>query len=203
MGCTRLVVFFQMEERIIQYISKYVSLDQHEVQEILKELEFRTFKKGTHLIAEGQVSKECYFNIQGLVRQYEVVEGDDKTTDFYAEGDAIVAFESGAHQLPCTFNWVCEEDTTLVIGRLDGIRDAYARNPKLEKMSGLFITGEFGRYQTRASRFITMTPEQRYLEFLEKRPHVINRIRQYHLASYLGIKPETLSRIRRKISRKL
>lgn len=191
-----------MEQKILEYISKYVPLTEEERISILKEVPYKTFKRGTHLLRQGQISKECYFNIQGLVRQYEIIDGKKKTTYFYSEGEAIVAFDSASKKLPCNFNWICEEDTTLVIGRLDRIGEAYAKNPKLDRMSGLFISQEFGKYQNLSSSFITLNPEQRYLQLLEKRPDLINRVPQYHLASYLGIKPETLSRIRKRIYRK-
>ena len=191
-----------MEQRIIEYISNYVSLSEEEKLAIAKELVYKTYKKGTHLLQEGQISKECYFTIQGLVRQYEVIEGEEKTTYFYSEGEAIVAFESASKHVPCRFNWICEEDTTVVIGRLDGIEAAYAKNPKLEKMSRLFINQQFGKYQEVSTSFITLDPEQRYLELLEKRPNLVKRVAQYHLASYLGIQPETLSRIRKRIAKK-
>ncbi|WP_345162413.1 Crp/Fnr family transcriptional regulator, partial [Pontibacter saemangeumensis] len=135
-------------------------------------------------------------------RQYEIINGEEKSTYFYSEGEAIVAFDSASKNAPCTFSWFCEEDTTLVIGRLDRIEGAYAENPKLEKMSGLFMSREFGKYQNLSSYFITLSPEKRYLQLMEERPDLINRVPQYHLASYLGIKPETLSRIRKRISGK-
>nr|WKN37428.1 Crp/Fnr family transcriptional regulator [Tunicatimonas sp. TK19036] len=188
-----------MEEKILEYIAKYVPLTAEEQASILKDVPYKTFKKGTYILKQGQISKECYFNIQGLVRQYELIEGEEKTTYFYSEGEAIVAFESAAKEIPCQYNWVCEEDTVLVIGRIDGIEDAYNRNPKLEVMSKLFIGQEFGKYQDLSSSLITLSPEQRYLRLLEKRPDLLNRVAQYHIASYLGIKPETLSRIRKRI----
>ena len=191
-----------MEEKILEYISKYVPLTEEEKLSILKEVPHKTFKKGTHLIKPGQISRECYFNIQGLVRQYEIVNGEEKTTYFYSEGEAIVAFDSASKNLPCEFNWICEENTTLVIGKLDKIDEAYSKNPKLEIMSKLFMNQEFGKYQNLSSSLITLNPENRYLQLLEKRPDLINRIPQYHLASYLGVKPETLSRIRKRISKK-
>ena len=188
-----------MEEKILEYIAKYVPLTAEEQASILKDVPYKTFKKGTCILKQGQISKECYFNIQGLVRQYELIEGEEKTTYLYSEGEAIVAFESAAKEIPCQYNWVCEEDTVLVIGRIDGIEDAYNRNPKLEVMSKLFIGQEFGKYQDLSSSLITLNPEQRYLRLLEKRPDLLNRVAQYHIASYLGIKPETLSRIRKRI----
>lgn len=192
-----------MEQKILEYISKYVPLTEEDKKSILQEVPFKTFKKGTHILRQGQISKECYFNIQGLVRQYEIIDGDEKTTYFYPEGEAIVAFDSASKKIPCVFNWICEEDTTLVIGRLDRIEDAFVKNPKLEKMSGLFISQNFGKYQDLSSSFITLNPEQRYLHLLKERPNLVNRVPQYHLASYLGIQPETLSRIRKRISKKL
>lgn len=191
-----------MEQKILEYISKYVPLTEEERVSILKEVPYKTFKKGTHILKQGQISKACYFNIQGLVRQYEIVDGEEKTTDFYSEEEAIVAFESASKKIPCNFNWVCEEDTTLVIGRLDKIGEAYTKNPKLNKMSHLFISQKFEKYQNSSAAFITLNPEQRYLQLLEKRPDLINRVPQYHLASYLGIKPETLSRIRKRMYKK-
>ena len=189
-----------VEQKILNYLEKYVTLTEEEKSEIIQALPYKTFEKGSHLLRQGAVSKECFFNVQGLVRQYEIIDGEEKTTDFYTEGDAIVAFDSAAKNLPCTFSWVCEEETTLVIGRLDKIDEVYAQHPKLEKMSALFINQEFGKYQNLNSMLITLSPEKRYLHMLETQPDLIHRVPQYHLASFLGIKPETLSRIRKRIS---
>lgn len=190
------------EEKIVRYLEKYVSLTEDERDSIMRSLNYKTFEKGTHLLRQGQVSKECYFNIEGLVRQYELHGSEEKTTYFYLEGEALVAFDSAAKQVPCEFNWVCEEDTTLVIGRLDKIAEEYEKNPKLEKLSALFISHEFGKYQNLSSSLITLTAEQRYLKLSEERPELLSRVPQYHLASFLGVKPETLSRIRKRLSRK-
>ncbi|RPD50532.1 Crp/Fnr family transcriptional regulator [Paracnuella aquatica] len=191
-----------MEQKILDYISKYVVLTDEDKASIMQDLPYKTLSKGTHLLKEGQVSKECYFNVQGLIRQYELVDGAERTTDFYTEGEAVVAFHSASNKVPSTFNWVCEEETTVVIGRLDKTPELYARNPKLEQMSGLFISREFGKYQELSASFITLTPEQRYVQLLQKRPQLVHRVPQYTLASYLGIQPETLSRIRRRLSQK-
>ncbi len=191
-----------MEKLILEYISKYVTLTPEEEIAILKEVPYQSFPKGTHILRQGEISKACYFNIQGLVREYEVIDGEEHTTYFYTEGEAIVEFESASNKQPSGLNWVCEEDTTLVIGRFDRIEGAYERNPKLEKMSALFVTDNFGRYKDLSRSFITLTPEQRYLKLVEQRPDLIQRVTQYHLASYLGIKPETLSRIRKRLAQK-
>lgn len=190
----------QMEQIILEYISKYVDLTPDEERSILKEVPFQTSPKGTHILKQGEVSKACYFNIRGLVREYETFEDEEVTTYFYTEGEAIVAFESASKKIPTEVNWICEEETTLVVGQFDRIDGAYARNPKLEKMSALFVSENFGTYKELSRSFIALTPEQRYLKLLEHRRELIQRVTQYHLASYLGIKPETLSRIRRRLA---
>lgn len=190
-----------MEKIILEYIRKYVDLTPEEATSVLKELPYETFPKGSHILKQGEVSKACYFNIKGIVREYEIVDGDEVTTCFYTEGEAIVDFDSVSQNTPTQLNWVCEEDTTLVIGYFDRIEGSYARNPKLEKMSALFVNSNFGKYKELSRSFITLTPEQRYLKLLEHRKDLVQRVTQYHLASYLGIKPETLSRIRKRLAR--
>ena len=189
-----------MEEKILEILEKYVELNDEEKESILQQTPYESFKKGTYLLKEGQISYACFFNLQGLVRQYEIIDGEERTTWFYTEGEALVAFESASKQSPCRFNWVCEEDTILVVGRFDRMEETYAQNPKLETMSRLFIGHDFGKYQDLTSSFITLSPEERYLLLREKRPDLLNRVPQYHIASYLGIKPETLSRIRKRLS---
>lgn len=191
-----------MEKLILEYISRYVTLTAKEKIAILKEVPYQTFPKGTHILRQGEVAKACYFNIKGLIREYELIDGEERTTCFYTEGEAIVDFENAASKQPSGLNWVCEEDTVLVIGQFDRIDGAYERNPKLEKMSALFVSSNFGKYKELSRSFITMTPEQRYLKLLEQRRDLIQRVTQYHLASYLGIKPETLSRIRKRLAQK-
>lgn len=189
-----------MEEEIINYISRFVDLEENEAREMARAIPHKSIKKGEYLLKEGEISTECYFVMKGLVRQYETIDGDEKTTYFYTEEEALVAFESANEQKPCQFSWVCEEDTAVVIGRFNELDDFYEKHPKMEAFARKFIGFDFGRYQELISSFVTLTPTERYLHLLDKRPGLANRVPQYQLASFLGIKPETLSRIRKKLA---
>jgi len=189
-----------MEQEIIQYISEYISLEPDEARELARAIPFKACSKGTYLLKEGEISKECYFVLKGLVRQYETVDGDEKTTYFYTEKEALVAFESANEQKPNGFSWVCEEDSVVVVGRFDEMDDFYERHPKMEAFARKFIGQDFSKYQELLSSFVTLSPKERYLALLEKRPDLVHRVPQYQLASFLGIQPETLSRIRRKLA---
>lgn len=190
------------EQVILDFLARYVDISKEDPRQLLDDIPYGEFEKGTYLLREGQVPKACYFVLKGLVRQYELVDGEEKTTFFYTEENAIVEFESSSAQTPTRMNWVCEEDCLLVIGWLDKIEDAYERNPKLETMSRLFMGEDVAKYKELATSFITLKPEERYRLLMEKRPDLLNRVPQYHLASYLGIKPETLSRIRKRMFQK-
>ena len=113
--------------------------------------------------------------------------------------DAIVAFDSGVMGRPATFNWVCEEDCLLVLGPLEAHERRLRHNPKLAEMSAKYVQRSFGAYQNLIGELITRKPEDRYRKLLADRPDLLGRVAQYHLASFLGVTPETLSRIRRRL----
>ena len=187
------------EALILEHIAGYVSFTPQEGRQMLADLQYAKFPRGTVLLRAGQIARYCYFNVEGLIRQYELVDGRDKTTYFYAEGDAVVAFDSGGLGRPSNFSWVCEEDCLLVLGPLENWDRQVKLNAKLEEMSLRYIQRSFGAYQNLIGELITIKPENRYLRLRERRPELINRVAQYHLASFLGVTPETLSRIRRRL----
>ena len=188
-----------MQNELIEYISRYIDLNEEETKAVIEEIPIKTFKKGTVLLKEGEISKECYFNLKGLVRQYQIVDGEEKTTFFYTEEQGIADTEGAMKNIPSKCYWVCEEDTTLTIGKYEVEEDFYKRFPKFETLCRILSAKYFGTYQEILSTYIIKSPEERYLDLLKNRPELIERVPQYQLASYLGIKPESLSRIRKRI----
>ena len=102
-------------------------------------------------------------------------------------------------QLPAAHYWVCCEDTTLVIGNEQKENDLYDRFPRFESISRAVMSEMLAEQQTLTASYLTDSPEQRYLKLLESRPDLFQRVPQYQLASYIGVKPESLSRIRKRI----
>ncbi|WP_394746973.1 Crp/Fnr family transcriptional regulator [Spongiimicrobium salis] len=184
-----------MENPLVRYISRYTSLTEEEKRAVEEEIPIVTFKKGTILLREGEIAERCYFNLRGLVRQYYLVDGEERTTFFYTEEYGI----SGIPMKPSKYYLICEEDTTLTLGDFSAEADFFKRFPKFESLCRVLSSEYFESYEELLATYIMKSPEERYAILIKERPGLVERVPQYQLASYLGITPESLSRIRRRI----
>ena len=191
-----------MNEALLKYMAQFDSLSKQEKQDITENLIVNTFKKGTTLLHEGEIATKCYFILQGCIRQYHLTDGEEKTTAFFTEEQAVVSFSSYSQQIPSTHYWVCEEDTMAIVGHLDQEQEMYEKFPKLNAITRELMEKDYGKTQEAFATFIASSPEERYLLLLKKRPDLLHRVPQHQIASYLGVKPESLSRIRKRISLK-
>lgn len=176
------------------------ALSKEEVDHAMQLISVESLAKGTLILQKGEVSTKSYSVISGCVRQYYLVDGEEKTTFFYTEGDSIFAMNSGAAKTPSKFFLSCVEPTMLSVITYENQKVLYARFPKLETLSRAALQEELAHYQELLANYIVTTPEERYLNLLRFRPELLNRVPQYQLASYLGVVPESLSRIRKRIS---
>lgn len=183
-------------------ISKYLPLNEEERRAIIECIPLVTFEKGHILLREGQVARDSYFNINGLVREYYIIDGDEKTTNFFTEEQSISSLNSFVNQVPAKHYLECIENTTLAVLNYEKEKELFKRIPGFESLCRVSIEDEFGKQQEALANFITSSPEQRYVNLLENSPELLQRVPQYYLASYLGIKPESLSRIRKRIINK-
>ncbi|MBL0081930.1 MAG: Crp/Fnr family transcriptional regulator [Saprospiraceae bacterium] len=187
-----------MQEILFDFISKYVTLTEEEKNAIISLDLFRTLKKGTILLKEGQYSKESYFVLKGCIRTYYLIDGEEKTTDFYTETETLSP--------PCVINMTaseyyvdCIEDCSLLISNSDMEEEVNSKFPKFEIMCRRLSEELLAKERLEFDEFRTSSPEQRYLSLLEKRQDLIQRVPQHQLASYLGITPQSLSRLRARI----
>jgi CRP-like cAMP-binding protein len=191
-----------MKTKILEYFSGESNLSKEELKAIIEELNIKTFKKGTILLNEGDVSTNCYFILEGCVRQYILDDGIEKTTAFYTENEAVVSFESYTQQKPSSQYFVCNEDVIAIVGNPENEQKMYQRFPKLESLTRSMVEQDFGKTQEEFANFVTSNPEKRYLDLMKNRPDLLQRVPQLQIASYLGITPESLSRIRKRIAKK-
>jgi len=178
----------------------FVTLSKEEQEAVLELDSIESFKKGDKLITEGQYFKESYFVVKGLVREYRVVDGEDKTSNFYVDEDTIHSSVSSLSNVVSTFNLECLEDCKISVVSFQKEQEMYKRFPKFEKMCRISTEKHIQELQQKMAIYRSSTPEERYKQILENRPDLIDRVPQYHLASYLGIKPESLSRIRKRLA---
>lgn len=177
-------------------------MSKEEREEVSKLVTIKAFKKGDFLVKEGQVQTLCYHVIKGCVRQFQIVNGEEKTTFFYTEGDSIRSISSAVKRTPSKFLVQCLEDCVMSFLSIENEHILYKKYPRISEMSRIDSEEKLEEYREQFSNYITSTPEERYLSLLANRPELLDRVPQYHLASYLGVKPESLSRIRKRISQK-
>lgn len=190
-----------MSHILIDILSTLTPLTEEEKHDITTSIPIRTVEKGTYLERIGDISRNSYFVIKGCIREFELVDGEEKTTAFYTEEDSAVNFTSLSNQTPSTKNFLCEEDTTIAILNAEKENALYQKYPRFEQFCRSGVEQMMGQKQDQLASMILLKPEERYEKLQRERPDLLNRVAQYHIASYLGIQPETLSRIRRRLVR--
>lgn len=177
-----------------------VSLTKEEQEAVLKLDPLKEFKKGDLLVKEGQYFKESFFVIKGVVRKFRTVEGEEKTNEFYIENEAIHSPTSSHDGQQSTFSLECLEDCKINVVSFDKEKDLYKKFPRFEKLCRISTDKQLHELQEKIAIYMASSPEERYRNILDNKPDLLGRVPQYHLASYLGIKPESLSRIRKRIA---
>lgn len=190
-----------MHTLLFNFLSKYVTLTEEEKNAIVSLDIFHSVKKGTILLKEGQKSKESYFVLKGCIRTYYEIDAEEKTTAFYTEMEALTP-PCVISQTPSEYYVSCTEDCILLISNSDMEAEVNAKFPKFESLCKKLSEELLAKERMDFDEFKTSSPEQRYLNLLEKRPDLIQRVPQHQLASYLGIQPQSLSRLRARISEK-
>jgi CRP-like cAMP-binding protein len=190
-----------MKSTLLDFIAKYISLTEDEKNAILSLDLFRSVKKGTTLLKEGQKSQNSYFVLKGCIRIYYIIDGEEKTTAFYTEMDALTP-HCVINKAPSEYFISCVEDSILTVSNSDMEVEINSKFPKFETMCRILSEELLAKQRIDFDEFKTSSPEQRYLNLLQKRPDLVQRVPQHQLASYLGIKPQSLSRLRARILEK-
>ena len=188
-----------MKDDLLKMVSSYSDLTPEEAQEISNNSTVTKFKKGTVLLKEGQVSKECYYVLKGCIREYYIVDGEEKTTAIFTEGQPVNSFLSYINKTPSKHFLVCVEDCNLTVGTEEKERAMCLKFPKLEAIIRSEMEKLAGIAQEEFATYMTSSPEKRYLNLLKTRPDLFQRIPQHQIASYIGVTPESLSRIRKRV----
>jgi CRP-like cAMP-binding protein len=187
-----------MDNEIVKYLSKYIPITKELEEEINKVDFIRSYDNGAILLEEGKTSNECYFIIKGCIRCFYIKDGEEKTTEFYTEEQAVVPSVYGK-KTPSEYYIECLEDCIVGVGTPKLEAEMYQKFPQIESLNRALGEAIMAKYQESFAEFKMASPEERYLALLKNRPDLIQRVPQHQIASYLGIKPESLSRIRKRI----
>jgi len=192
-----------MFELLIRNISKRgIDLTQEEISILQSKFTHKHFRKHQYILQQGEFSRVENFIVDGLTRTYEVDEkGQEHILQFGMEdwwiGD-MYSFLSGK---PSAFNIDCLEDTEVLQITKPNLDQLYSEVPKMNQYFRLLLEKALITTNQRIIASLRKTAAERYLEFLEKYPRIDQRVSNHQIASFLGITPQSLSRVRRDLSK--
>ena len=162
-------------------------------------LKLRHFKKGEFIVRQGQVENYMSAIAKGCVRLFIVRNEEEICYEFVFENEFANSYASFLSREPSRLFLQAIEDVTLVSIHHDNLQGLYSGSAIGERIGRLITEANYIYREERELMLLTHTPEEMYLDLLSHYPDYINRIPQKYLASYLNMKPESLSRIKRRI----
>jgi len=187
-----------MKEQIKKYFSRYVEFSDAEIDMIYSKLIAKTFQKKDYILQEGQVCKNKYFIISGLVRTFYIDnKGNEKITQFALENWWVTSMESFIKNTPSLLSIQALEKTELLMIKKDELEKLYISIPKLEKLFRIITENMLIAIQRKNDIYSQMSSKDRYNDLRKHFPDFIQRVHQYIVASYLEISPEYLSTLRK------
>lgn len=188
-----------MYDQILNRLSTFISLNKSEQEQFVSKLQVKNFNKKDLILQEGQVCKYAYFINYGCLRYYYNVDGQENTAQFFFENGWYADYESFLSGKPTKQNIETLEKSQLLLLSSNDLHQLYTEIPKFERFGRLMAENAFLGIRYRSEMLENQTAEERYLTLMKERPKVFERIPQHYIASYLGIKPPSLSRIRKRI----
>jgi CRP-like cAMP-binding protein len=190
-----------MYDRYFQEFNKKVLLTDEEKEFIKNYLTVKKIRKRQYLLQEGDVCKSVAFVEKGAMRLYRVNEdGSEHIVWFALEGAFMTDLYSFLTNEPSIYNIDAIEDSELVMITRSASDELRKRSPKYQEYIFQATSEAYIQLEKRITSTITLNLEERYKELTTVYPDIIQRLPQHMIASYMGLNPETLSRVRRRIS---
>lgn len=162
----------------------------------------KKLKEKTFFLTEGKICKEIGFINAGAFRTYYLADGKEINTQFCFENQFIVDYDSFLNEKPSRYFIQTLEDTEVICFNLQALQKAYELSQNWERLGRIMAEQSFTYTTRRVESFMFLDGEQRYLQLVKEEPEIFNRVPLYHIASYIGLERESLSRLRKKIAGK-
>lgn len=187
-----------MMDILLQVIEKTVGINAEEKKLIARLFTEKEYRKGDYFLREGAVCRHVGFIIRGMMRYYINADGEDKTYGFGKELDFVCNNESFIPQKPSVQHIQALENCKLLVISYDNLQLFYQGIKNGERFGRIIIEQVFIQTLQGLNSFYTDSPELRYEKFIKDYPDLLQRIPQYYIASFVGVKPQSLSRIRKR-----
>jgi CRP-like cAMP-binding protein len=190
-------------ENFWKFTEQLIALSKEEKEQIKKALTFRKVPKNTILVDLGQTAQEVFFIVKGCLRFYYLTEEGNEITGFvFTENMFAGSHESFFSQIPSIQVLETLEDSELLTFSFESLNRLFEEVPKMNFLVRKLLEQRMAHAQKVIASLIINKPQDRYTTYQELHPGLENRIPQHILASYMGITPVSLSRIRRRKSKK-
>ncbi len=181
-------------------LDRLLPLSHEEFIHFVSLLTIRKLAKYDHFLDAGDVCTHIAFINQGAMRYYYLKDGSEFNGQFFFEGGWIGEYQSFLTGQPSIQYFDALEDSELFVMQYSDLQKLYTDFPKFERFGRVLAENVVIGSQRRTASLLFDTPEERYLKLIKDRPKVMERVPLHHIASFLGIKPESLSRIRKRLA---
>ncbi|MBX7095413.1 MAG: Crp/Fnr family transcriptional regulator [Flavobacteriales bacterium] len=180
-------------------LESLIPLEEDHWKELELRLELRTLKKGDVLQEAGKASLSMNYVVSGAIRSYLYLEGNEITWNFYFPGGIATDFQSFISEETTPLTFLSIDQSMVISLPKDQVAELYRKVPALMQLETLFAKRAFLDMRQRMESFLLQSAEERYVSLIEKNPALVRKIPNKDIATYLGIAPQSLSRIKRRL----
>ena len=188
-------------DNLIMNIKRFISLDDEEEELISRLFTSSVLKPGEYFLEEGKICRSVAFIEKGLLRYFITGDGVEKTIFFSREEEWACNYRSFLPRIPSDTAIQALEETTVWVISHDDLHRLYREVAEGERFGRLAIEQVFLTSIEQVKSLYADGPAERYQQFLSSYPDLAQRIPQYYIASYVGVKPQSLSRIRKRLAK--
>lgn len=185
------------------FLTSNIDIEEKEIIELIEKCKTISVKKGDFILRQGESCSHTFFVEQGLLRQYTIDDkGKEHIIQFAPENWFITDRESVYFKKPSNYFIQALEQTRALLLDENFILQLSFKSKNFVEFNNKLLHNHIRNLQKRINLLLSATAEERYLDFIQVYPDIMLRVPQIMVASYLGITPESLSRVRKELARK-
>lgn len=190
----------KFETQLIRAVEQYTPVTEEEIPLIFSYFKERKFKRNEVLLQTGNVAHEVFFVVKGALHQFYLDEnGNERSCNFTFENEFITDLESFSQQTRSASTIKTFEPATCFVIRCTELVELIKASPATAEFFRIVVENVAAEGIRRTKSLLAFSPEKRFLELVETKPEILQRVPQRYIAQYLGIMPESLSRIKRRL----